>query len=380
MENLSSTLEAQIIVGLLLLYFCHAFTLRCLAALRRSRQARKNGCEPVPSYPHIDPILGLDAVYRSLKAVSRGHVMDEFDKRFKTINGGVNTFSTVLIGSTVVHTMAPENIKTILSTRCKDYNHSPGRKAAFGYFGNGILTADGHDWKVSRAMLRPSFTKTQVRNLHALEEHVQHLIARIPKDGKAIDLQPLFFQFTTDTIFETLLGESAYSLIGTSTETRHTQVVDAVEYTTERAAIRLRIGPLASLFLGPKFWKDLAYINNYVRDYVSRALATQAKKSPAKSEQTSDDEPGESQRYVFLQEIVRTHRDVDRIQAELLHVLGAGRDTTASLLSVMCYTIARRPDVVQKLRQEILQHVGANVPTYKDLRNLKYLRWTIDEG
>lgn len=381
MESLSYNFEARsFVVLVVVIYFFLSLTLYCLSVLRRSQQARENGCEQVPTYPHIDPILGLDALYRSLRAIQRGHVMEELDSRFNTINGGVSTFSTVLMGSKILHTIEPENIKTILSTRSKDYHHSPGRKAAFGYFGPGIFINDGPEWELSRAMLRPSFTKTQVRNLPALEEHVHNLIARIPKEGQTIDLQPLFLQLTNDTIFETLMGESTYTLLHSSTETKHMQVADAVEYVTEFAAFRLRIGPLASLWLGPKFRKSMAYINNYVSDHVSRALASQREKSASEMAQDPSGNVEESQKYNFLKELVKTHQNSDRIQAELLHVLGAGRETTAALLSVLCYTVARRPDILQKLRKEIVQQVGDNKPTYNDVREMKYLKWTISES
>jgi hypothetical protein len=141
------------------------------------------------------------------------------------------------------------------------------------------------------------------------------------------------------------------------------ELTKAVEYTSERAVMHFRIGPIASLILGRKFWRYIAFINQFMGERISRAAASQRETSSIKKEQALEQTLDEHQRYVFLHEIVKTNHDTDRIRAELLHVLGAGSNTTAGLLSVMCYTIARRPDVVQKMRQEILERVGSNPPT-----------------
>ena len=45
----------------------------------------------------------------------------------------------------------------------------------------------------------------------------------------------------------------------------------------------------------------------------------------------------------------------------------------------MLYMLSQTPAVLKKLRQEILDHVGPSArPTHEDLRNMKYLRATIN--
>ena len=45
----------------------------------------------------------------------------------------------------------------------------------------------------------------------------------------------------------------------------------------------------------------------------------------------------------------------------------------------MLYMLSQKPQVLKKLRQEILDHIGPSVrPTHEDLRDLKYLRATIN--
>jgi Cytochrome P450 len=381
MESLSHIGNAQsFIIWILRFWFSYNVIRYCLTTYRRSQHARKLGCEPVTPYPHIDPILGLDLLYRDIKAIERGHLLDEFDNRFKNTNGGVDTYSSVFLGSRHVHTIDPENVKAIFRTNWKDYGHSAARKATLGYFGKGIFINEGAEWEASRSMLRPSFNKIQIRNLDTLEEHVSNLIAQVLKEGDTVDLQPLFFRFATDTIFEALMGEKLNCLLGGDKNSQLVELANAIEYVSERAIIRLRIGPIGSLMLGAKFWKCLAFVNDYMTERISRALASQRETSSTKKEQASEESLGEHQRYVFLHEVVKVNHDVDRVRAELLHCLGAGRNPTAGALSVLFYTIARRPDVLQKIQQEILNQVGSNPPTYENLCSLKYLRWTVNES
>ena len=53
----------------------------------------------------------------------------------------------------------------------------------------------------------------------------------------------------------------------------------------------------------------------------------------------------------------------------------AGRDTTAATLTFVVYLLSQHPDVLQRLRAEILEKVGpSRRPDFEDLKDLKYLR------
>lgn len=61
-------------------------------------------------------------------------------------------------------------------------------------------------------------------------------------------------------------------------------------------------------------------------------------------------------------------------------VLLAGRDTTAGTLSFTFQELSTHPEVVTKLRREILDRVGpTRRPTYDDLKSMPYLQHTMNE-
>lgn len=55
--------------------------------------------------------------------------------------------------------------------------------------------------------------------------------------------------------------------------------------------------------------------------------------------------PQDQERYVFLKELAKDTRDPKLLRDQLLNILLAGRDTTASLLSSVFYELAGNPKV-----------------------------------
>jgi cytochrome P450 len=53
----------------------------------------------------------------------------------------------------------------------------------------------------------------------------------------------------------------------------------------------------------------------------------------------------------------------------------AGRDTTASTLTYAVYMLAENPNVLRRLRAEVLERVRTTKrPTFDDFKEMKYLR------
>lgn len=82
----------------------------------------------------------------------------------------------------------------------------------------------------------------------------------------------------------------------------------------------------------------------------------------------------------FLHALAGYTRDPRMLRDQLVAVLLAGRDTTAGTLSWTFHELSQHPDVLAKLRSEVLAVVGPDrEPTYDDLKNLKYLQHTMNE-
>lgn len=86
------------------------------------------------------------------------------------------------------------------------------------------------------------------------------------------------------------------------------------------------------------------------------------------------------QEFTFLHNLALMTRDRKVIRDQILSILMAGRDTTAGTLSWTMYELSNKPQIYEKLRKEVLEHIGSSgTPNYEDLKACTYLRYTISE-
>jgi cytochrome P450 len=331
----------------------------------RKRQAfmREKGCLPAPWVPSWDRIYGLDLFLKNIGHLKNHTLLEKTNRRFQETK--FRTFQLVVLGRHLHQTIEPENLKTIQAIDFKKWSLGERRKTAFHpLLGEGIFTTDGAAWQHSREMLRPNFARTQIGNIDTYEKHVSHLIAAIPADGQTVDLSELFFRLTIDSATEFLFGESVETLVkGTGAG-----FTDAFTHSQEYIANSARWGKWAKYFPANKrFQQDAKLVHDFVDYFVDKGLA---------KEKFGQSDP---ERYVFIDELVSQTSDRVRIRSELLNILLAGRDTTASLLTNLWFVLAKRPDVWARLQADIAQ-LGGEKPTFEQLRDLKYLRALMNES
>jgi cytochrome P450 len=188
-----------------------------------------------------------------------------------------------------------------------------------------------------------------------------------------VDIQTLFFQLTLDSATEFLFGESVSSLSSTEGSVQD-QFGKMFDLGQNRVAGRSRMGKLVMFYRDKEFDVACKIVHEFVDNIVNRALE---KGDPLDAEKSIDG-AGKQERYVFLTEMLKATRDPKQLRDELLNVLLAGRDTTASLLSHTFHVLARRPDIWKKLKAEI-DELDGHKPDYDTLRNLKYLKYLLNE-
>jgi cytochrome P450 len=356
--------------GALISYFLYT---RITLYLARQRFIKENGCKPCRARFNKDPILGLD-VMQMMARNSKNHIMlQENKKRFENLG---NTFQSRMITMPIIATCEPENVKTVLSLKFKDYSFG-NRTAGFTpLLGHGIFNADGERWANSRHMLRPNFARDQVADIDAFERHFKLMLKHIPKDGSTVDLQELFFRLTIDTATEFLFNHSTNSLrmVGQGDENNEDLIFGkAFNYAQDDITARLRFGPFYRFMNNQKAEEAIKICHTYIDKFVDGALRFRKELDEEKQAGNDRDE-----KYYFIQEVAKQTTDRKRIREELINILLAGRDTTASLLSNMFFEVAKRPDIYAKLREEVASLEG-RTPTYEELRNLKYLKWCLNE-
>ncbi|KAB2574148.1 Cytochrome P450 52A12 [Lasiodiplodia theobromae] len=358
-----------------------------LVKRRRSLKSQELGCKPAPTHTPGDP-FGIYNLQLMLSAGAKHYLPEYMIQRVHAVSERegrlVTTFQERVLGQKNIFTCEPKNIQALLATSFRDFELGKGRNGNFEpMLGHGIFASDGKSWEHSRAMLRPQFSRQQINDLDLEEKHVQNMFSVLPvkPDGwtDVVDLQVLFFRLTIDAATEFLFGETVGSQMAehngaTGSEKKFTYAFDRAQYLLFRAG---RYGDNYWLAHNADFRKQVKVVHEFVDRYVD--LALQQQQGFRKPEQQN------KQPYVFLEAIAAETQDRKELRDQLLNILLAGRDTTASLLSWLFFTLARHPHVFAKLRRAVLDDFGPHVDdqpdiTFERLKSSSYLQNTLKEA
>ncbi|KAL8865833.1 MAG: hypothetical protein Q9174_006669 [Haloplaca sp. 1 TL-2023] len=343
---------------------------------RQSRKAAqqqiiaKYGCKPGKTVHSRYP-FGLDILQASIRSVREHKGLEKYQSRFRELD--CHTHFSKFLGVRMITTMEPDNIKAVLATDFKSYSVGEDRKKSLRpILGDGIFNSDGAAWQHSRELLRPCFVRSQIGDIILFEKHFKRLLHHIPRDGSTVNLQSIFFDLTLDIATEFLFGESTNSLVPDKRRPEDDRFVEAFTYVQN--TVDAKTG-LLSLFLpDPKFRRSCKYIHEYVDALIERSLTNRS---------SNEKEKDSSQRYTLLYELAKYTSDKITMRTELLSMLLAGRDTTASLLSNAWWSISRNPAIFDRLRQEVAAletPLGEERPLFEELKDMKYLRAVLNES
>ena len=271
-------------------------------------------------------------------------------------------------GVTGLFTTDPENIEAILSTRFEDYSLGSRRLATSPVLGEGIFGQDGPAWKRSRELIRRQFARVQKQTLRVFVPHVKELLSALGEAGATdgmVDMKPFFFEYTLSTTTQLLFGEPHNGL----PEEEHDAVRDNFDDATLGIGIRVRLADLAWLYNPAKFRIACKGVRDWAAFFAGKALKYK-------------DEVGEdkaSEKYSFIIDLWKEMRDEELVRDQLLHILVAGRDSTASLLSWTLFHLVRNRDVLEKLKQEVSFLPAESDITRGQIQRLPFLRCCLNE-
>ena len=397
-------------------YIIYRFVASYIRERENAHKAKELGCGRLQQQPNKRP-FGIEHTGEVLTADRRKLFPDYLIERYR--RHGNRTFACHILGNHAISTNEPKNVQAILATQFKDFGLGERRRAWLTpLMGVGIFTADGKEWEHSRAMMRPQFNREQISDLQLEEQHVQNLMrAMRPSPATRwtpeVDLQVLFFRLTLDSACEFLFGESVDSQVRNLPENANLPPKHGNAATTDEATFagafdrgqawlsrRSRFGELYWLVDGPGYRKDKKAVHQFVDHFVRIALSkrkdsdfaaaaprrvstTEIEKGPP-SPTTGRRSSTGKEKYVFLEALAAQTQDPIELRSQLLNILLAGRDTTASLLGWTFYLLARHPKIWTKLRGAILSDFGnysngTSKKSFASLKNCTYLQHVLAE-
>lgn len=352
------------------LVFLVSFVLSARRARRRKLFAQRHGCQAVARSLNREPFLGLDALPSTFRAVHQHRILQQSCELYAKHG---TTFTVKELTRRAILTIEPENIKTVLAHSFQDYGLSHRLEAFRPLLGEGIFDTDGEHWKHSRALIRPSFVRDQIADLTRFESTFQDLLKLLPRNGTTVvDLLDPFFCYTMDAATEFLFGESTGTLTNMSDGIGF---AEAFHYAQRAVIRRAMLGPLNLFFPDAKSDDCNEICRSLARKYVDAAYRSLEARHVDGVEHSSTQQ---HERQIISRELAARTADKQRVLDEVMNLLLAGRDTTASLLSNMFFMIAKDGKIWSRLRIEVAA-LGGRLPTYAELNGFKYVQCCINE-
>lgn len=357
----------------------HLLNTFIIIPIQHARKARALGCGDVPLEPTRWP-LGLDMVRAGLAADRDQRTPDFVTDRFHAM--GRYTFRICILGTSNLITAEPQNVQAVLASQFGDFAMGRARKTNLKMIlGRSIFAVDGAAWQSARETVRPIFARENIANLEMLENHIQTLLACIEQPGigsqgwtTPVGLAGLFPCLTIDSATELFLGHSTHSLQSRlSGEPPRHEFHRAFERIQAVLSIRMRLRSLYWLYGNSEIRECMGILNAFIDDAIREAdVDVDSKRS----------------KYDFLNTLRERCADVGEVREQVLGMLAAGRDTTASLMSWVFYCLLRDPRVFEKLRSIIIEQFGLYDPdphaavrdiTFQKLKGCRYLQHVLNE-
>ncbi|KAG2142981.1 cytochrome P450 [Suillus clintonianus] len=353
------------------------------------RKAGRLGARLIPrvrgKWPgNLDKVVNI--ILRSENEYLGRPMLDEIEELGPTVNFRLFWEDDIL-------TTEPQHIKAILATDFDNYvKGAKFRRAADSVLGTGVFNSDGETWKLHRTMTRPFFTHDRISHFDIFDRHADHAIALAKKRfrvGLAIDFQDLISRFTLDSASEFLFGHCIGSLsaelpfpCNTTESTNSTQennaaaaFADAFSRAQQAICRRIIIGPTWPLteILADSTTQHMKVVNEFLDPILEDALQKHSTAANLDTNENADDQ-------TLVDHLVNLTSDFKIIKDEALNILIAGRDTTASTLTSAIYLLAMHPEILTRLREEIISKVGlTRMPTYDDIKGIKFIQAVLNE-
>ena len=261
----------------------------------------------------------------------------------------------------------PDHAKHVLADNSANYHKGIGYIQARRALGDGLLTSEGDLWRKQRRTIQPVFQhKRIVGQAGVVAEEAAKLVARLRthENGEPIALMHQMTELTLGVLGRTLLDAdlSGFDTLGESFET----VQDQAMFEMETMSMVPMWVPLA---------RQLRF--RVARQRLQRVVDQLVAQRQGRSGDSADD--------LLSRLITSTRQEPDahvgqqRMRDELVTLLLAGHETTASTLGWACYLIDQHPEVLARLRAEALGVLGDRPPVYEDLERLTYTAAVVAE-
>ncbi len=260
----------------------------------------------------------------------------------------------------------PDHAKHVLADNAGNYHKGLGLSQAKRVLGEGLLTSEGELWRKQRRTIQPAFRRDRIAGFAGvIAEEAGAMLDRLEAQvgREPVEMGAEMTRLTLRVLGKTLLDAdlSPFSVLG-----------EAFEVAQDHAMFEMVTLGMLPLWLPLPRNRRFRAARRQLEDVVFSLVAQHEKASPR----------GGGDVISRLLDAYRHEPPAGirrRLRDELITILLAGHETTASTLSWTWYLLDRHPEVAERVRAEADEVFGDTVPAHEALHGLRYTSMVIQE-
>nr|KAI8762865.1 cytochrome P450 3A41-like [Biomphalaria glabrata] len=297
------------------------------------------------------------------------------------------------------------DIDLLRNVLVKDFNNYVDRTvfiASNSPVEKGVFFLGGHDWRRIRHVISPSFSSGKIkfvcRYIDESAIKLGNLLETYARDDQLVPMKHVMSQFTSEIIARTALSLRTDCLGKKDDEflTYSQKIFKIHSKLMNFIMLSMMMFPWLHKFVVKKLKVTLfdsvdenadKYFQTVLNSIVEerKLLTSQGKQhytdllqnlllaQQAGENQISDGKSTES-----WDNLPKTMSH-EELMGQVMLIIFAGFDTTASTLQMCFYRLAKNPEIDRKVFEEIEKVVSSDIPTYEEIQQLKYMEQVLNE-
>lgn len=234
--------------------------------------------------------------------------------------------------------------------------------------GQGLVTSSGDLWRKQRKLIQPVFHRSNVYTmLPAMAAACHKLMAKwdeLPPDA-TVNIADEMLRLTVEVITQTMFGTSVLEQIE--------QIAPALE-TGLRFAAQTAMNPLRPPLFIPtpgnrRFMRARRLLDELIYGIIAQRRANSAGNNDLLQMLLDAEDPDTGEKMGDRQ-----------IRDEVLTIFSAGHETTATALTWTLALLAKNPETLSRLKDELDKTLGGKTPGVNDLDRLTYTKAVLEES
>lgn len=281
--------------------------------------------------------------------------------------------------------------RQILQTKCYDFVKPKFLERLLGEIvGTGLLFAESHEHKRQRRMILNVFSVPNMKKLLPVfqqkAEEMTVFIQRKMKENSTGDLevQKIFTKATLDAIGVAALGIELENLRSEELKLDFLQCYFRMLAQPPLSAlisfihVHIPIRKFIPLEANWGFMRAMRGVHSMLNQCIEERIRDL---KSTDREKVGGTESRDLLTYMIEErEALAEELTIADIRGHLQNFLSAGHETTSGALTWASYVLATRPDIQDKLRDEVIQNLGTSgTPSYTDVERLPFLKNFLQE-